>query len=281
MSRVLVRMLGGGLLLVLVLASPAEAHDPIFVDDVTPLSESPVIRDGSISFAVYGTITEAGRSSHVRLDLGDGDTFNLEVLVPDRPPENGLDDFSHLSLTATAPDGSVTELRGGGVIDGFDEPFSDTSYLRVVEFDAPAGAGTYELTVTSTRPTRFTVATGQKEQFESEVVNYQRGSLDAVATWYETPPPVPVPTTRAEPTTTVGTAPPPPSVSTAPSPAGTSVAPPDELAGPGPEVAATSPTESSDGSNGGALALVVAVGLVAALAAGWWLSRRRAGATDT
>ena len=119
-----------------------------------------VIQDGTISFAVYGTIAEAGGSSHVRLDLADGDTFNLEVLVPDRDPENTLDDFSHLTITTTAPDGSSTELQGDGVIDRFDEPFTNTSYLRLIEFEAPAVAGTYELTVTSSRPTRFTVATG-------------------------------------------------------------------------------------------------------------------------
>ncbi|MFA9564756.1 MAG: hypothetical protein ACERLM_08640 [Acidimicrobiales bacterium] len=149
----LVRGLGGGLLLALVLASPAAAHDPIFVDDATPPAESPVIQDGTISFAVYGTIAEAGGSSHVRLDLADGDTFNLEVLVPDRDPENTLDDFSHLTITTTAPDGSSTELRGDGVIDRFDEPFTDTSYLRLIEFEAPAVAGTYELTITSSLPT--------------------------------------------------------------------------------------------------------------------------------
>ena len=73
--------------------------------------------------------------------------------------------------------------------------------------------GTYELTITSTRPTRFTVATGQKEQFGTEVANYQRRSLDAVAAWYEAPPPAPAPTSTVGPTTTVPR-PPAPSSST-------------------------------------------------------------------
>jgi hypothetical protein len=273
-------MLGGGLLLALVLTTPAGAHDPIFVDDATALSDSPVIRDGSISFATYGTIAEANRSAHVRLDLADGDTFGLEVLVPDQPPENGQDDFSHLTLAATAPDGSTTELRGDGVIDRFDEPFTGTSYLRVIEFAAPAAAGTYELTITSTRPTRFTVATGQKEQFGTEVANYQRRSLDAVAAWYETPPPAPAPTTTVGPTTT-GSPPPPPASSTTSSTTSTSVAPSAEPSDADPEIAA-SPGEPANGSSAGAAVAVPAVGILALLAAAaWWFTRRRRDATDT
>ncbi len=272
-------MLGGGLLLAVVLASPAGAHDPIFVDDATALSDSPVIGDGSISFATYGTIAEANRSAHVRLDLADGDTFGLEVLVPDQPPENGQDDFSHLTLAATAPDGSTTELRGGGVIDRFDEPFTTTSYLRVIEFAAPAVAGTYELTITSTRPTRFTVATGQKEQFGTEVANYQRRSLDAVAAWYETPPPAPAPTTTVGRTTTVSP-PPPTSSSTTSSTTSTSVAPSAEPSDAEAEIAA-SPGEPASGPGAGAVAAVLAIGITALVVAAWWLTRRRRDATDT
>ena len=277
-SRAVVRMVGGGLLLALVLATPAGAHDPIFVDDTTAPSDSPLIRDGSISFATYGTIAEAGRSAHVRLDLDDGDTFGLEMLVPDRPPENEQDNFSHLTLTATAPDGSTTELRGDGVIDRFDEPFTGTSYLRVIEFTAPAAAGTYELTITSTRPTRFTVATGQTEQFGTEVANYQRRSLDAVAAWYETPPPAPAPTTTVGPTTTTATAPAPAS-STTSSTTSTSAAP---SAGPSDASAeaAAAQAEPSNGSGTGAVAAAVTVGVLALLAIAWWLTRRRTGASD-
>jgi hypothetical protein len=277
-------MLGGGLLLAVVLATPAGAHDPIFVDDATALSESPIIGDGSISFATYGTIAEANRSAHVRLDLADGDTFGLEVLVPDQPPENGQDNFSHLTLAATAPDGSTTELRADGVIDRFDEPFTNTSYLRVIEFAAPAVAGTYELTITSTRPTRFTVATGQKEQFGTEVANYQRRSLDAVAAWYETPPPTPAPTTTVEPTTTVSPPPPPSSSttssSTTSSTTSTSVAPSAEPGDADAEIAAPA-GEPASGPGAGAVAAVLAIGIAALVVAAWWLTRRRRAATDT
>lgn len=275
-SRAVIRMLVGGLLLTLVLASPAGAHDPIFVDERTLLADSPIIRDGTISFATYGVITEPEGVAHVRLDLADGDTLHVEVLVPDQPPENDLDDFSHLTVTVTAPDGSVEEIPGGSIIDRYDERFTGTAYLRVAELDAPAITGTYGLAITSTRPTRFTVATGRTEQFGTEVANYERGSLDAITTWYQTAPPEPTPTTTATAPPTTSAAPPPTSVS---STSTTSVPPPSDSNDTGTEVAAAPTAESADGSDSSTTVVVLAAA-VALAAAGWWFVRRRSSANE-
>lgn len=276
-SRAVIRILGGALLLVLVLAVPARAHDPIFVDEQTAPAESPIIGDGTISFATYGVITAPNGVAHVRLELADGEPFHVEVLVPDQPPENERDDFSHLSLGITAPDGTVTQLAGGSIIDRYDERFTGTAYLRVAELDAPATAGTYALAVTSTRPTRFTVATGRTEQFGTEVANYQRRSLDAVASWYATPPPEPAPTTTPAPATTTAAA---PTTTTAALPAPTAPATPStstsEPAEPGREMAAASATEPTDGSGRSSTVVVLLAGVAVLLAAGWWLRRRSA-----
>ncbi len=275
-SRTVVRIFGGALLLVLVLAGPAGAHDPIFVDELTAPVDSPIIGDGTISFATYGVITEPNRTAHVRLDLADGDTLHVEVLVPDQPPENERDDFSHLTLGITAPDGAVTQLPGGSIIDRYDERFTGTAYLRVAELDAPATTGTYELAITSTRPTRFTVATGRTEQFGTEVTNYQRRSLDAVTSWYTTPPPQPAPDTSPAPTSTTTTtaAPPPPSTGGQPTTPSTSATSSSEPDNPGTEVATASATESTYDADGGPPVAVLLAGVAVLLAAGWWLRRR-------
>ena len=48
-----------GLLLVLILASPASAHDPLILlpEQKTPLN-GPFLPDGTISFALYGSLLE-------------------------------------------------------------------------------------------------------------------------------------------------------------------------------------------------------------------------------
>ena len=178
------------------LAGPAAAHDPIFVDDDTPAADSPRIVDGSISFATYGVIDEPGGSAHLRLDHADGDELVVELLVPDQPPEGELDDFSHLTVEITDPEGEARTLRADEVLGTFDEPFTRTSYLRLLELAEPAAAaGTYAIAVTSEIPTRFTLATGRTEQFGTPVEGYERQPLAALDTWYSTPPPTAAPTT--------------------------------------------------------------------------------------
>lgn len=188
-----------GAVLLVGVADPAGAHDPIFVDDATAAQDSPRILDGSISFATYGLIGTPGGSGHLRLDLEAGDELVLELLVPDQPPESALTDFSHLRVTVDDPAGEATVLDAGPVLGRFDEPFTGTSYLRLLESTSPALPGTYTLTVTSEIPTRFTLATGRTEQFGTPVEAYERLPLTELDTWYATAPP----TTTAPPEDTV------------------------------------------------------------------------------
>ena len=187
------RALGGAVALAAVLlvgpADPAGAHDPIFIDDATAAEDSPRILDGSISFATYGLIGTPGGSGHLRLDLEAGDELVVELLVPDQPPENTLADFSHLRVTVDDPAGEATVLDAGQVLGRFDEPFTGTSYLRLLEATSPALPGTYTITVTSEVPTRFTLATGRTEQFGTPVEAYERLPLTELDTWYATAPP--------------------------------------------------------------------------------------------
>lgn len=218
-----------------VLPDVAWAHDPVFVEEATPVEDSPLVEDGTISFATYGLITTPGEDASIRLRMAAGDELIVELLVPDKPPENAYDDFSHIHLTITAPDGTSTELVAGPVLERFDEPFSNTSYLRLIEYEAEAVEGVTEVTVSSEVPTRFTVATGRTEQFGTDVSEYERQGLDVLATWYETPPPAGP--TATSPTTVPAT--------TAPS------------------VSASSPGTSAGGGDGGGSPIVaVGIGLV-------------------
>lgn len=178
-----------------VLASmPAGAHQPIFVTEGAPAESSPLIEDGTVSFAVYGRIDNPGGEVTFRVRHGADQTFAVEVLVPDQPPENERTSFDHVTLTVTDPTGARSEATGNGVLATFDEPFSKTSYLRVLTWTAPAVPGVSTVTVRSEIPTRVTVATGTVERFDGAVSDYEPRPITELATWYATPPASPATT---------------------------------------------------------------------------------------
>ncbi len=76
-------------------ASLAKAHDPIILtsDQSTP-SDGPLLLDGTISFALYGSLDSAGDTRGFRVKFNAGDPLYLSILIPDLAPENALDDAS-------------------------------------------------------------------------------------------------------------------------------------------------------------------------------------------
>jgi len=248
--------------IVLWFPSVALAHDPIFVNDRTPPGSSPLIEDGTISFAIYGTITDPDREATVRIRFAEGQTRKVELLVPDRAPENNYTDFGHLQVTIESPTQPSRRLVAGPVLERFDEPFSKTSYLRLLGDEGPADPGITTVTIRASEPTRFTLATGQVEKFGTAVSQYERVGLDVLARWYETAPP-----------SSVGGAPsasdgPPPPV-TAETSSGT--VPSDQSRSPAPPVPGRADAPGlgdSDGSSawgfavGGALVLMAGVSTV-------------------
>lgn len=239
----------------------AHAHQPVFIDDGTPPEASPLLEDGTVSFAVYGRIDRPGGEASFRVRHGDGQTLTVEVLVPDRPPENGLASFDHLTVVVTDPAGVVTETSGAQVLATFDEPFSKTSYLRVITWSAPAVPGISTITVRSALPTRFTVATGFVERFDGAVSSYTPRPFSELAGWYETPPPE-VPATTS---TTMATT----------APATSTGAAPADVAAPG---AAPVPGDAGGTSGSGPVIGVVAVGaLVVAAGVALAVRARRPG----
>lgn len=171
---------------VLGIAAPAQAHQPLFVDDDTS-GPPPTIEDGMVSFATYGRIDAPGGEVAVALRLAPGDDLVVEVLVPDRPPEADRASHEALSVAVAGPDGSVTPLEIAEPTGSFDEPFTGTSYLRLAEQRGPAQPGTYEVRATSTVPTRLVLVTGVREE-PGIVDGYDGPGVEALATWYATPP---------------------------------------------------------------------------------------------
>ena len=195
---------------VVAMATAASAHDPIFVtsDQTTP-ETGPLLLDGEVSWAVYGTLDRAGDLRGFEFDLAEGARLDVSVLIPDLAPERDLDDADLPVVELTAPDGSVDRL-GAEIRVPFDEPFSNTSYVRLAERDGEALAGRYQVVVTGAAPARFTVAVGIREQFGTPAERVvDRGGADLLSTWYETAPTLPAAEPDAAevapPTTTIAT----------------------------------------------------------------------------
>ncbi len=179
----------GTVVVVLVLlggATAAGAHQPVFVDDLTPAGDAPTLDDGTISFAVYGTVRGPERQAGVQARFAAGDPLVVELLIPDLAPENALAERDLPRVAVVSPSGATTELVPDRR-EPFTEPFSATSYLRIAGARTTAEAGTYVFTVTAAEPSRFTLAIGERE-VPGTVSGYSQPAPGALEAWYSTPP---------------------------------------------------------------------------------------------
>ncbi|NNE72787.1 MAG: hypothetical protein HKN26_03915 [Acidimicrobiales bacterium] len=181
-------------LAVLLPATPAAAHDPIFLttDQTTP-DTGPYLPDGAISWALYGTFPEADQTRGFEFDLRAGDDLYISLLIPNLEPELSLPDAELPYVELTLPDGEVRVLEAE-IREIFDEQFSQTSYVTLVEQKEPAIAGRHSVVVYSRAPARFTVAVGEREEFftpADRTVDRPESFLeiaDPLNAWYQTPP---------------------------------------------------------------------------------------------
>ena len=244
-------------------AGTAFAHDPIILTDTqTSPDAGPLLPDGTISFALYGTLISADDTRGLRVHFDSGDSVDITLLIPDRSPENELPDSLLPTLRIDAPDGTSRILTPIERV-RFDESFSNTSYVRYLELGESAQAGEYRLTVTGLVPARFTLAVGTTERFGTPVENVpNRGDgVAGVQRWYATPPPTTPPPTSTSASSTIVT-----STTAVATDVAVTAAPPQTTPEPGP-------SPHDEGSN----VLAVVIGALVVMAAGlvWLLWQRR------
>ena len=168
-------------------ASVAKAHDPIILtSNQTSPTNGPLLPDGTISFALYGSLESPGDTRGFRVNFIEGDSLYFSILIPDLAPENKLDEASLPFLELTDPSGAKTKLSVSEKVP-FAEPFTGTNYVRLTELTAVAITGTYSVVITGNSPSRFTVSVGQKEMFGTPVENVPNRDLGVggVMSWYE------------------------------------------------------------------------------------------------
>ena len=186
MKKFLLISLASLALIGLLPASVAKAHDPIILtkNQSTP-ADGPLLPDGTISFALYGSLESPADTRGFRVNFVEGDSLYLSILIPDLAPENQLDDASLPFVELTDPSGAKTKLSVSDKV-SFAEPFTGTNYVRLTELTTVAISGTYSVMITGNSPSRFTVSVGQKEMFGTPVENISNRDLGVggVMSWY-------------------------------------------------------------------------------------------------
>jgi hypothetical protein len=179
-------MILGGILLQ---ATPAFAHQPVFLtdEDADPAS-GPLLDNGTVSFAVYATLDHPDATRGLRANLAAGDPLVAELLIPALKPETSLAANAVPTLTLIMPDGTRRRIPSS-LRERFEEPFSRTSYVRLASVrEIATTTGVYRYQVTGAAPARFTLAIGT-EEVPGTVTGAETPPARGLAGWYATPPP--------------------------------------------------------------------------------------------
>jgi hypothetical protein len=173
-------------LLVLMPASVASAHDPIILtsEQTTPAS-GPLLVDGTISFALYGSLESSTDTRGFRVQFQEDDPLYLSILIPDLAPENELGNDLLPTLEVLDPTGAVSTFEPTERVT-FAEPYTGTNYVQLLEYEGVALGGIYEITIKGKAASRFTVSVGKIEQFGTAVEDIDNRDLGVagVMDWY-------------------------------------------------------------------------------------------------
>ena len=170
---------------------PSEAHDPVFLTRTHRTPEvGPLLPDGTISFAIYGGLSELAATQGFQARLKVGEALNVSLLIPAVPPETTFEVDSLPRVEITRPDGSSFFLAAQ-FREMFHEPFTNTRYLRLGDHLEVSQEGEYDFLISSARPGRYVVSIGTLERFGTTVHRYTRPlvvgrSTSPLLAWFET-----------------------------------------------------------------------------------------------
>lgn len=151
--------------LALLLASQqvSSAHQPVFLNAKSKnLTASPVLVEGTISFAVTANLARAGEKRHVRFALNSGERLRVEYLILDRAPENQLSTRELPVVRITSPSGKIIRMN---IVErtGFFEPYGGQNYFYLSRIDEAGEAGIYSIRVSAKRQSTAIIAVGTRE----------------------------------------------------------------------------------------------------------------------
>ncbi len=144
-------------------SAPANAHFPVTLNSShNTVAKSPILVDGTISFAVYADFTKSKEQRNVRFVLKAGDELNIEYLIVDSAPSNKLKNAQLPTVALTTPSGKKISLSIKERTPFF-EPFGKKKYLYLARLSQPGEAGIYSVTATSRARSSIVLAIGRTE----------------------------------------------------------------------------------------------------------------------
>jgi hypothetical protein len=181
----------------------AVAHQPVvLLNSDTTAAKGPLLVDGTVSFAIRASFSKAGEKKAFRAQFKEGDALEVQYLIVDKKPENGLKSTQLPTLVVTGPGGFKLMMKLNERTKFF-EPYGKTNYLYLGRYSGMAKAGVYRFVITSRAKSAITVAVGEKE-IPGEVVRgaYVAPTVSATPTLTPTVTATPTPTVNATPTPT-------------------------------------------------------------------------------
>ena len=159
----LARTSGLALFAALILAIPAAAHQPVALNaSNSKVANSPIMVDGTISFAISATTTATSLTRSFRFYLADGERLNLQYLILDQRPENQLSTANLPQVNLLSPQGKNLQLKITERTPFF-EPFSRKKYLYLSRLNTAGEAGIYTVTIKAKRAGSVVIALGTRE----------------------------------------------------------------------------------------------------------------------
>ena len=144
-------------------AGPALAHYPVNLKaSHNTVSKSPILLDGTISFAVYADFSKAKDQRSVRFALKEGDDLNVEYLIIDASPTNKLKSSQLPGVTITTPSGKKIVMKINER-SPFYEPYGKKNYFFLSRISQSAEAGIYSITATAKKKSSAVIAIGRTE----------------------------------------------------------------------------------------------------------------------
>jgi hypothetical protein len=144
-------------------AGPALAHYPVNLKaSHNTVSKSPILLDGTISFAVYADFNKAKDKRSVRFALKEGDDLNVEYLIVDAAPTNRLKSSQLPSIAITTPSGKKIVMKINER-SPFYEPYGKKNYFFLSKISQGGEAGIYSITATAKARSSAVIAIGRTE----------------------------------------------------------------------------------------------------------------------
>ena len=163
------RILLIALAFVLITPTQAWAHTPFELRDTdTSVSSSPLITDGTVTFAVKAAFSDKDQTKAFRAAFKKGDRIKIQYLIADRKSARNIKSSELPTVTITSPSGVVTTMKLAKPKKYF-ERGTRTNYLNLSELTSLAEAGTYSFSITAKRKSTVTVAIGENYKVKGKV----------------------------------------------------------------------------------------------------------------